>query len=105
MGISAAKALQIANSQGTPIFTINQSNVNATLPQLQVDSIVKADVQNAVNAGKAVTISKTNIGYNGWTGCGYIIIDPSTGAGAYMISGGANGGMILEAVCSIISHF
>lgn len=31
---------------------------------------------------------------NGWTGCGYIIIDPNTGAGAYMISGGMNGSWI-----------
>ena len=42
-----------------------------------------------------VTVSKTQITYNGWTGVGYIIIDPSTGAGAYMISGGLGGAMIL----------
>ena len=29
---------------------------------------------------------------SGWTGSGYIISDPATGAGAYKISGGANGG-------------
>ncbi len=32
--------------------------------------------------------------FNGWNGCGYIIIDPNTDAGAYMISGGMNGGVI-----------
>ena len=42
-----------------------------------------------------VTVSKTQITYNGWTGVGYIIIDPTTGAGAYMISGGLGGAMIL----------
>ena len=38
-----------------------------------------------------VTVSKTQITYNGWTGVGYIIINPTTGAEAYMISGGLMG--------------
>lgn len=53
------------------------------------------DIQNAVSAGKAVTVSKTNITDNGWTGCGYIVINPETGAGAYMISGGLNGAAVM----------
>jgi hypothetical protein len=93
-GISAVKALQIANDQGIPIYTINQSNIGSILPQLQLDSGTIADIQNAVNAGKIVTVSKTDINFNGWTGCGYIIIDPATGAGAYMISGGLNGSLL-----------
>jgi len=101
-GISAVKALQIANNQGIPIYTINQSNINAIMPQLQVDDNVKADIQNAVNAGKEVSVSKTNITYNGWTGCGYIIIDPTTGAGAYMIGGGFNGAYLLM-IAALIS--
>jgi hypothetical protein len=104
-GISAAKAIQIAVSQGIPIYTITQANVNAALPQLLVDAAVKTNIQNAVNAGKIITVPKTNIAYNGWIGCGYIIIDPNTGAGAYMISGGASGGLLLIAIGSIISHF
>jgi len=86
-GISAVKAIKLANDQGIPIYTINQSNIDTILPQLQIDANAKTDIRNAVNAGKEVTVSKTNITYNGWTGCGYIIIDPDTGAGAYMISG------------------
>jgi len=93
-GISAVKALQIANDQGIPIYTVNQTNISTVLPQLQVDQQVKEDIQNAVNAGKVVTVSKTNINVNGWSGCGYIIINPETGAGAYMISGGTNGGFM-----------
>jgi len=93
-GISAVKALKIANDQGIPIYTINQTNIDTILPQLQIDTDAKTDIRNAVNAGKEVTVSKTNITYNGWTGCGYIIIDPDTGEGAYMISGGMNGVVI-----------
>jgi hypothetical protein len=93
-GISAVKALKIANDQGIPIYTINQTNIDTILPQLQIDEDAKTDIRNAVSAGKEVTVSKTNITYNGWTGCGYIIIDPDTGAGAYMISGGMSGGVL-----------
>jgi len=101
-GISAVKALQIANDQGIPIYTINQTNINSILPQLQVDSDVKADIINAINAGKIVLVSKTNISFNGWTGCGYIIIDPSTGAGAYMISGGLSGAWTIIGVLGLL---
>lgn len=90
-GISSVKALKIANDQGIPILTLNQPNIGMVLPQLQIDQQVKSDIEDAVNAGKFVTVSMTNITYNGWTGCGYIVINPKTGAGAYMISGGLNG--------------
>jgi hypothetical protein len=66
--------------------------------QMRPLSPSKTDIRNAVNAGKVVTVSKTNITYNGWTGCGYIIIDPDTGAGAYMISGGMSGGWLMIAI-------
>ena len=104
-GISAVKALQIANDQGTPIYTIDQKNVSTLISQLQVSDDVKNDILNAVNAGKKVTVSKSNITFNGWTGCGYIITDPVTGAGAYMISGGQSGAMIgiaLAVVCPML---
>ncbi len=97
-GISAIKAIQIANNEGIPIYTINQSNISTVLPQLQLPSDVISDIQNAVNAEKTVTVSKTEITYNGWTGVGYIIINPTTGAGAYMISGGLGGAVIIMSI-------
>ncbi|MCG6535768.1 MAG: transglutaminase, partial [Syntrophales bacterium LBB04] len=69
--VSAVNALKIANDSSIPIFVINKSNVNNILPQLQLDEKVITDIQNAVNAGNVVTVSKTDITYNGWTGCGY----------------------------------
>jgi transglutaminase-like putative cysteine protease len=90
--VSAIKLLKIASQQNIPIYTIDSSNISTILPQLQVVSGVKSDIENAVNAGKKVVVSKTNIQYNDWNGAGYIILDPTTGAGAYMISGGLSGG-------------
>jgi len=93
-GISAVKALKIANDQGIPIYTINQTNIDTILLQLQLDTGTITDIKNA---GMEVTVSRTEITYNGWTGCGYIIIDPTTGAGAYMISGGMSGAWVYAA--------
>lgn len=62
------------------------------LPTLQVSSEIITDVQNAVNAGKEVTISQANVQINDWNGVGYIVKDPITEAGSYMISGGLAGG-------------
>ena len=89
--ISTIKALKIASDQNIPVFTINQQNIVTLLPQLQLAQQVKDDIQHAVNTGKIATVSKSNISYLGWDGCGYMLIDPQTGAGAYLISGGTNG--------------
>lgn len=94
-GISAVKAIKIANDQGIPIYMVDQSNMASVLPHLQIDLLAKMDIQNAVNTGKVVTVPKENISFNGWNGCGYIIINPDTGAGAYMISGGLSGALLI----------
>lgn len=52
------------------------------------------EIRNSVNAGKVVTANEQRINFNGWVGEGYIIIDPETGAGAYKIAGGENGGQM-----------
>lgn len=104
-GISTVKALKIANDQGIPIYSVNRQNIATTLPQLQIGLQVKEDIQNAVNAGKVVTVSKTNINFNGWSGCGYIVADPETGAAAYIITGGSSGVylFILWASCFLLA--
>jgi hypothetical protein len=91
--ISAVKALQLANEEGMPIYSINENNISQILPKLQISGAVKSAIQNAVNAGNVVTVSGRNIQYNEWNGVGYIIIDPETGDGAYMISGKLAGGV------------
>lgn len=95
--ISTVKALQIAYNQGIPVYEINKTNINEILTNLSLSQEVITDIQNAVNAGKVVTAMQRNIvNYNGWTGCGYIITDPETGAGGYMISDGLNGAAVLQ---------
>ena len=96
-GVSTVQLLQTANNQGIPIYNISQSNISTILPLLQISTDVKTDIQNAVNAGKTVVIPKQDITYYAWTGTGYIVQDPVTGAGAYMISVHLAGGQCVAA--------
>jgi hypothetical protein len=89
--ISAVKALAIAASQGQKIYTITQANA-AQVNELTISAAVKQEITAAINAGKEVTVHQNPITHAGWTGEGYIVIDPETGAGAWKISGGINGG-------------
>lgn len=93
-GISAVRALQVATQQGQRIYTITSENAQYTIPELTLSQSVKDDIMSAVNAGYQVSTSQSNISYAGWSGAGYIILDKETGAGAYKISGGQNGGVL-----------
>ena len=96
-GISAVKALGIAAAQGQRIYTITQKVyndnpgiVNTALSAHSWDT--QNRVQQSLDAGYEVTIHQSPITESGWTGAGFTHIDPSTGAGAYTIDGGSNGG-------------
>ncbi len=99
-GISAIKAIGLATAQGQKIYTITakvyQNNPNLVSEALAAHSQeTKNRVQSALNTGMQVTIHQTPIVENGWKGAGIISIDPQTGAGAYTIEGGSNGGVLL----------
>ncbi|WP_201634574.1 hypothetical protein [Psychrobacter immobilis] len=93
-GISATKALSLAAQQGQTIYTITKANYAEVLPKLNHSDVVMTDIRNGINAGKTVTVHDTQITLNGWSGTGYTILDPESGAGAYMIGGGLDGGFV-----------
>ncbi|OJV68451.1 MAG: hypothetical protein BGO35_03275 [Burkholderiales bacterium 64-34] len=90
-GVSAVKAIAIAQAEGQRIYTINQSNAATALPKLPVGGTVGQEIQSAIQAGKEVTFHERGINAHGFSGYGYIITDPETGAGAFMIEGRGNG--------------
>lgn len=92
-GISAVKALAVASAQGQKIYTINGGNAHL-LNEVTAEQNIKNEIQQALVSGKEVTIHQQPINEFGWTGTGYVIVDPETGAGAYKISGGGNGGFL-----------
>lgn len=95
-GISSIHLLSAAMAQGIPIYRITSANAAAALPMLQLSSAVESDIGRAVSQGKTVLTAEREIDLGVWRGVGYVIHDESTGAGAYLISGGVNGGSILD---------
>ncbi|MCY1020835.1 DUF6310 domain-containing protein [Pyxidicoccus sp. MSG2] len=87
-GQSTAQVLVDAAADDIPIYRIDSSNVDTVLPLLSVSEDVRQDIVNGVAAGKRVTIPQRDP--RGVTG--YIVQDPQTGAAAYLIEGGLNGG-------------
>jgi hypothetical protein len=91
-GVSAVKALSLANENGMPVYRINSTNSTSILQKLQVSPETVINIKNAVAAGKEVLIPERSIQYYQWVGDGYIVFDPNTGAGDFLISGGLFGG-------------
>jgi hypothetical protein len=90
--ISAARAFEIAAVQGRRVIGADQANVESALAQASLDSGAANEVRAAVAAGRLAIMHTGVVSVPGWSGSGYILLDPITGAGAYKISGGGNGG-------------
>lgn len=97
-GISSVHLIAAATAQGVPIYRITPANSGNVLPLLQVGPTAADDIRTAVNQGKTVIVPERDINIGPWSGVGYIIQDEATGAGAYLISGGANGGGLVNCV-------
>ena len=95
--ISAVKALAKANLAGQRIYHITAANQATTLSNLHHDPDVLSEIHAALTAGKEVITHTDAISVPGWSGAGYIIFDPDTGEGAYKISGGQNGALLVAA--------
>ena len=91
-GVSAVKALVTAGAMGQRIYAITAANEATVLPLINHDPATMSEISDALAAGKIVITSTDSVSLPGWTGCGYVILDPVTGAGAWKIAGGANGG-------------
>jgi len=92
--VSAVKALQIALNEGQRIYTIDSSNLNLIMPQLNLDFSIEQEIRASVTAGRIVMTHTNNVTVPGVTIAGYIILDPDTLLGSYKISGGFNGGQM-----------
>ena len=99
--LSAVKGIQLAHDQGISVHTVTNQNISSILPLLQVSTGVKEDITNAVNAGQEVIVPEQNPIVGDWKGVGYIIQDPVGGAGAYQISGGFGGAVIVNSAAMV----
>ncbi len=93
-GPSAAYLLALANSLGQTTYTIEANNLDLALGRLSLSADLADEIRRYVGAGKIAIIHQSPVAAGNWRGYGYVILDKQTGAGAYKISGGLNGGGI-----------
>lgn len=103
-GISAAEVLVRAKASGQQIHTVTASNVDAILAQTNLPAEDEAEIRGAVQQGRIARIPSANITLNRWSGTGYILRDPQTGAATFPISGGMAGGSTTGANTEILKE-
>jgi hypothetical protein len=94
--VSSIHLIGAAAQTGSTIYSITAANFAAVQPHLALPASVASDIQNAVASGKKVLVSGDLVDVGPWSGVGYIVEDPATGAAAYLISGGVNGGALTD---------
>src|SRR6185436_18029164 len=82
--------------RGVPVFVINNTDGTSTndcsvlCPQLNLNPSTESAIIAEANAGQVVTVPRDETPLNDWDGVGYLSENPTTGAAAYIISGGLN---------------
>lgn len=97
-GLSAVSLLGAAAAQGIPLYRVTAENLAAVLPLLSLSEAVETDVANAVQQGRIALVPERNVDLGIWSGAGYVIEDPFTGAAGYIISGGTAGGALIHCI-------
>lgn len=93
--ISAVKALEKARVAGQRIYVITPASQATVFPLLNLPAATMAEISAALAAGRHVVTHTNVVSVPGWSGAGYIAFDPETGSGAYKISGGQNGAILV----------
>ena len=95
-GASAANNLRRALEAGQRIYHLTQRN-RGSIAQLQLSAEAISDITAAVDAGLEVITHQLPITVAGpagsFTTAGYVVLDPVTGAGQYLLDNGTNGGV------------
>jgi len=81
--------LALASAQGQRIWTITQDNLYDALSSINLGVEIENEIRNAVLAGKVATAHEQPLAFGSGQSVGYTLIDPTTGAGAYLIAGGS----------------
>ncbi|HSX59427.1 MAG TPA: transglutaminase domain-containing protein [Tahibacter sp.] len=91
---SAVKLLAAAQASGQRVFHVTNANLQTALNAMTLPASVETRIAEFVNAGYTVDAHESTVSFGGTTSAGYVAIDPTTGAGAYLIASDANGGYV-----------
>lgn len=107
--ISTMSIFERAEKEGIGLVTLNEKSYNENISRVSADKDTLSAVKSAVNRGLTVIIPERGMEWDDWEGTGYLILNPETGAGEYMISGGLSGGststaVTIAGICAIIAQ-
>jgi hypothetical protein len=102
IGVSTATALSQAGFAGNAVLYITPENLGQAIAALPFGADLKAHIGNAVAAGRHALVPAAVIEKQNWRGAAYAIIDPDTGAGAYLVNGNANGSDVPKCECELV---
>jgi|Deesub1362B_J571_1020462.scaffolds.fasta_scaffold00575_6 hypothetical protein len=83
-GVSTVNIFEIAARGGVPIYRITSANADK-IETLEIPATAREAIRNAVNQGLEVLVPARSLVIGNWTGVGWLVIDPTTGANAWMI--------------------
>ena len=89
--ISADKLIASARAQNVAVLKLTSPGA-PELANLPLADASKAEIRSWLQSGYTVEIPARPIMYQAWTGMGWIVDDPVTGASGYYLSGGIAGG-------------
>lgn len=96
--VSTISILAKASEENIDILLLSKENLSEEIEKLNTDETTRQSIINAVNSGMLVTVPSQEVTIGDWSGTGYIVTNPATGVGEYMISGGLNGGSVAAGV-------
>lgn len=105
--VSTISILAKASEENIDILLLSKANLSTEIEKLNTDETTRQSVINAVNSGMLVTVPSQEVTIGDWHGIGYIVTNPATGVGEYMISGGLNGGAVaaIAAIPMLLATF
>ena len=101
--LSAIQILREANEVGIPIYLINQDNIDKVSLSIPYDAM--EEIRGYVELGYEAIVPQREVSIMDWHGVGYVIRDPETYAGRYMINGGYGGGTFKEKIEEFLEQF
>lgn len=93
---STAHVFQEAATKGIPFQVITAANVDEALGAVNASRAVEGEIRKEVALGRVATIPRGPVRLGDFHGTGYTIEDLETGASAFRLANGTNGGSILQ---------
>ncbi len=85
---STVKAMVASNAESVRIYRLASDNIEALLPNLDLPSWMKDELQQQVTQGRVVIAPERRVHYHEYYGTGYWSFDPDSGILGGLISGG-----------------